>query len=439
VQARFIVLSSAQSWLLGLSVYAALSMACAPARHEGESPTASTSSAAAERSLSVTFTDISVGHGPRSGNEPSTVIDEVNGALLVVADDRSNGAKPGLFRCRLDGTDCSYADVSAGEGSRSGASPVALLDSKNDKLLVVTTNHARDGKPGLFRCERDGSGCSYHDISAGQGHGSGLSPSAVIDATNGKLLVVTTNAENGKRLALFRCDLDGNGCTYSDIAAGQGVDSGWTPSAVIDETNGKLVVAARDAGQTTVGDGTLTIKDTPALVVCALDGADCVYRDISARQGLGCGIAPSAVIDVKRRKLLVATQNQDVNLPGDRFGILGLFRCDLDGTGCIFVDGSAGQGVLSAEFPSAVIDRERDELVVATWDVQDAHFPVHFGDPALYRCPLDGTGCTFARLTSSGPREFGYSPDLALGANGQLLLVAHTGDERLGLLSIDRD
>src|SRR5688572_23485036 len=45
----------------------------------------------------------------------------------------------------------------------------------------------------------------------------------------------------------------------------------------------------------------------------------------------------------------------------------GLFRCDLDGTACAYVDITAGQGANSALNPSAVIDAvNRRLLVVAT-------------------------------------------------------------------------
>ena len=102
------------------------------------------------------------------------------------------------------------------------------------KLLVVTTNNANGGKPALFRCNLDGTGCVYTDLSAGQGAGSGFFPSAGIDTAGGKLLVVTTNNANGGKPALFRCNLDGTGCVYTDLSAGQDAGSGFFPSAVMD-------------------------------------------------------------------------------------------------------------------------------------------------------------------------------------------------------------
>ena len=101
--------------------------------------------------------------------------------------------RPALFRCNLDGTGCTYTDISAGQGPDTGFAPSIVIDEANAKLLVVTENRASSSRPALFRCNLDGTGCSYADISAGQGTGSGLSPSAVIDKSTGDLLVVATS------------------------------------------------------------------------------------------------------------------------------------------------------------------------------------------------------------------------------------------------------
>lgn len=80
----------------------------------------------------------------------------------------------------------------------------------------------------------------------------------------------------------------------------------------------------------------------------------------------------------------------------------------------------------------------RGDLVVATWDVEHASFPTHFGDPALYRCHLDGTSCTYEDLSPSVPRVFGYDPALRFDpTTGRLLIVATAADEHLGLIAVD--
>ncbi|HEY3237484.1 MAG TPA: hypothetical protein VGJ84_22385, partial [Polyangiaceae bacterium] len=127
----------------------------------------------------------------------------------------------------------SYTDIAAGQGTGSGYFPSAVIDSTNTKLLVITRNDANSNKPALFRCNLDGTGCAYTDISAGQGSISGYGPSAVIDMINAKLLVVIYNGANSGKPALYRCNLDGTGCMFTDISTGQGPGSGACPSAVI--------------------------------------------------------------------------------------------------------------------------------------------------------------------------------------------------------------
>jgi hypothetical protein len=247
-----------------------------------------------------THTDISAGQGAGSGWDPSAVIDSVNNKLLVVTRNKvAFSARPSLFRCALDGTGCTHTDISAGQGANSGWDPSAVIDSVNNKLLVVTLNNANSNKPSLFRCALDGTGCTHTDISAGQGAGSGLGPSAVIDSVNSKLLVVTRNNANSGKPSLFRCALDGTGCTHTDISAGQGTYSGSWPSAVIDSVNSKLLVVTLNGAN----------SSKPSLFRCALDGTGCRHTDISADQGAGSGWDPSAVIDSVNNKLLVVTQN----------------------------------------------------------------------------------------------------------------------------------
>jgi hypothetical protein len=178
-----------------------------------------------------------------SGSLPSAVIDAANGKLLVVTVNGANSNKPSLFRCNLDGTSCSYTDLSAGQPPNSAVALSAVIDAPNGKLLVATEDVANGGKPSLFRCGIDGTSCSHADLAAGQAVNSGTAPSAVIDAANGKLYVATQNDANSGKPSVFRCNFDGTNCSHTDLSAGLGGGSGKHPSARIDAANGKLLVA----------------------------------------------------------------------------------------------------------------------------------------------------------------------------------------------------
>jgi hypothetical protein len=303
---------------------------------------------------SCAYTDISAGQGPGSGYDPVALIDLPSRKLLVVTAGGNHDVSS-LFRCNLDGTSCTYTDISVGQGPNSGRSPSALIDGVNRKLLVVTANSVN--APALFRCNLDGTACTHTDISAGQGPRSGYEPSASIDRVSGKLLVVTGKATSAATFdtkpALFRCNLDGTSCAYSDISAGQPGDSGQSPSVVIDTINSKLLVVTRN--------GSNSYK--PSLFRCNLDGTSCVHTDISAGAGNVSGTSPFAMLDAVSAKLLVVTEDEanpnGVNAPT-------LFRCNLDGTSCGFTDISAGQGLNSGVQPSAVFDRANGRLLVVT-------------------------------------------------------------------------
>jgi hypothetical protein len=344
------------------------------------------------------WTDISAGEGEGSGGFPSVAIDTVNGKLLAVtADDLLNGASA-LFRCNLDGTGCAFLDISAALGSnRSGGTGRALIDGANSKLLDVMGDN-------MLRCNLDGTGCAYVDLSAGHAMPTVGTPAALIDDANGKLLSVL-QSESGARPVLFRCSLDGMGCAFSEVSPGGIIGQ---PSAVIDTLNSKLLIVAVDAS-----------SSTPVLFRCNLDGTGCAGIDISVGQGFESGSSPQALIDTVNGKLLVVAENES------RGGILGLFRCNLDGTGCAYVDISAGQGTLSGEEPSAVIDTASGKLLVAA-----DYYGTGAATLALYSCNLDGSACTY-RDISAGRRGCGVSPSAALDAgHRRLLVVTHDFSNR---------
>ncbi|MCW7468195.1 chitobiase/beta-hexosaminidase C-terminal domain-containing protein [Leptospira kanakyensis] len=250
---------------------------------------------------SCVHTDISSGQGGDAADvSASAVIDHFNGKLLVVAPNGANDRKLSLYRCNLDGTSCTHTDLTSGLGNLYGVIPSAVIDQVNRKILVVMIS-GDQARPSLIRCNLDGTTCTHTDISAGQGNQVGFYPVAVIDQFNGKLLVVTQNVANNHKPSLFRCNLDGNSCTHTDISAGQGAETGSHPSVVIDEVNRKLLVVA------TYGSNDIKI----GLFRCNLDGTSIVYRDISAGQGVNSGFLPFVAIDYINGKMLVATQNYE--------------------------------------------------------------------------------------------------------------------------------
>lgn len=352
--------------------------------------------------------DISAGRPPACGAHPSAAIDRANGKLLVVTEDIGFGfqetSRPTLFRCNLDGTACTHTDISAGQAQGCGIDPALLVDAVNSKLLLISRSFESSFRSSLIRCNLDGTSCTHADISAGEGVSSGYSPSPVIDSANGKLLVVTMNTQ--QKPSLFRCNLDGTSCVHSDISAGQGSGSGLQPSAVIDTVNGKLLAVTNNVDK----------SNRASLFRCDLDGTSCTHTDISAGEPGNSGNEPSAVIDAVNGKLLVVTANTASS------GKPSLFRCNLDGTSCAHTDISAGQGASSGDYPSAVVDAVNGKLLVVTQNGGNSF------KPSLFRCNLDGTSCTHTDVSAGQGPQCGQNPFAMIdSANGKLLVVADDG------------
>jgi hypothetical protein len=243
------------------------------------------------------FVDLAAGHPTLNANSHSAIVDVMNGKLLVVVTDGGNGNRPALLRCSLDGTGCTVVDISAGAPANSGYRPSLAIDSANAKLLVATMNGANGNRPSVFRCNLDGSGATHVDVSSNEGANSGLAPNVIV--ANGKLLVATTNSARGGRAGLFRCNADATGCAYVDIGAGSPENAGLDVSAVMDTSRGSLLVASQNQ--------LCSASCTPALVRCNADGSSCAYLDMSAGHPNKSALYPHAVLDEGGQRLLVVT------------------------------------------------------------------------------------------------------------------------------------
>lgn len=467
--------------------------------------------------------DVSAGQGANCAITLRPLVDVVNAKLLIVVWNNAFSNRPGLFRCELDGTACAYVDISAGQAALSGVEPAAVIDYVNSKLLVVTNNQAVSANPFLFRCNLDGTACTATDLAAVTGQLScGWRAQVAIDSINMKLTVLTQHYGNAYRPALFRCNLDGTACTYSDVSLGQVLGPGdfphmllglssdptalfyvmtmteeetfilgrcqtWSgtgctlervvlvdgpsgiagerPSIAFDPTTGlvglavanyltkQLVVFVCQANALTLcisvdvpptvavpnsgRDARVLIDATASkLLVVARDpanllsllrcdlstGTSCVSVVISAGQASGCAMTPSAVIDVANAKLLVVTENAALgNIPS-------LFRCNLDGSACVHVDISAGQASNCAKTPSAVVDAANAKLVVVTRN-EAVYVTSTYGflvTASMFRCDLDGSGCVHVDISAGQPSDFLANPAAAIDATNAKLLVVMT-------------
>ena len=356
----------------------------------------------------VVYRDVSNGQGTGCGTTPSVAIDTINSKILIATKNNDQFEKPWLFICNPDGSDCTDHDVSSGQGSDSGNDPSAAIDTANSKVIIATRNDAQDSKLWLFICNLDGSGCANHDASGGQGPNSGITPSLAIDTINAKVLIATRNVGNDNKPWLYICNLDGSSCSDHDVSAGQGSRSGNDPSLAIDTANSKVLIATRNDRE-------------PWLFICNLDGSGCTNHDISAGQVGNSGLTPSLAIDTVNSKALVATRH------GPQGSRPWLFICNLDGSGCSAHNASATQGENSGHNPSLAIDTANAKAVIATRNNGQGF------KPWLFVCNLDGTGCT--DLDASGGQVYTLSatPSLLVSPPLAFLATPVTSNNALGL------
>ncbi|XDD46188.1 chitobiase/beta-hexosaminidase C-terminal domain-containing protein [Leptospira sp. WS39.C2] len=357
----------------------------------------------------------SAGSGSISGAIPSANLDFINNKLLVVTVNDANNGKPSLFRCDLDGANCTHSDLSAGQGTNSGRNPNAKIDFKNQKLLVVARNGANENKPSLYRCDFNGSNCTHTDISAGQGANSAgdssshkYGPKLVIDDLNQKILVVTINDANSGKLSLFRCDLDGSNCTHTDISTGQGANSAFYPSFKLDTKNQKLLVVTHN-------------NTKLSLFRCNLDGTNCTHTDISV--GQISLLFPSLNIDTVRQKIVVAVHNGTIGGGTNGGGKTGIVQCDLNGANCSYIDVSHNFAIFpSHRYMSSSLDLINQKILIVYQDHNIRH------KPRLTRCDFDGSNCTHTDISVGQGDYSGTFPETLINAaNGKLFVVAQNG------------
>ncbi|TGM04603.1 chitobiase/beta-hexosaminidase C-terminal domain-containing protein [Leptospira jelokensis] len=290
-----------------------------------------------------TFSDISAGHGDNHGYEPKPIIDFINQKLLVVTYSLINYV-PNLFRCDLDGTNCTHKVVNQNLApGTAGNNPTITIDYINQKILFISTNHYNQSKLSLIRCNLDTTNCAYHDISAMQGSNTGFMPSVTFDLINLKLLIATNNGANSNKPSLFRCELDGTACVHKDISSGQGSNSGRYPQIFIDYEGEKLLVITQT--------GMIT-----RLFLCNLEGSTCEVKDISANNTGGGGPIQNVTLDRTNRKILLVIVNPSDNYPR-------LIRCNMDGTNCDSKNISSG--VKSGLFASQVLNAMTGKIYVS--------------------------------------------------------------------------
>lgn len=307
---------------------------------------------------------LSVNHG----FSPSARVDTTSAKLLIATGNRgfSGPWAVSLFRCGLDMNACSHFDLSA-LASRVGNGdfyPHLLLNDKAGEVFVSSRTSGLS-QVSLYRCNLDVSSCVHFNVSElatpviGENKASSHGMSAAIAPVVERLYVaaVTEVLPSDYQVTLYSCTLDMSGCSHHNV---QG-SAAYSPSAVVDESNGYVLVA---------GDGTAANSGL-SLFRCTLDVSSCVYFQIgnlfSPSYGTTSAREPYAVVVPMVQRLFVFTRNQ----PG--LHTLSLFTCTLGEIDSCdhynlssLASATQGSGSSTASDPSAAVSAASGKVVVGT-------------------------------------------------------------------------
>jgi hypothetical protein len=208
------------------------------------------------------------------------------------------------------------------------------------------------------------------DISGGGAFRGGVS--LLVDAANGKLLVLTTATANSHG-TLLRCNLDATGCTTTDLGF-VGV-----PMGAIDAAHAKLDVFFMDPS-------TAAFAATP-FAICNIDGTGCVAAAVDLGALAPGAVLSTPVVDAASARVEIAFDAQD-NSNLDHLLVL---RAALDGSTSASVDvsGPLAANTMLFDAASLAIDTTNGKLLAQASVINGP------SDTArLFWCALDGTGCT---------------------------------------------
>lgn len=207
-------------------------------------------------------------------------IDPVGQRLYVAHTHTLGASKLGLVVCKLDGTSCVFKDVGAQTSAANftGNNPTVMIDQANQRVVVVT-NDSTKYLCHLWRCDLNGDNCTRNDAHAAQGDGSCDFPRSAFDVSTGHVLTVTRNTIDpaNKQASLFRCDAKTASCTHANVSAGEQKATAFEASVLVVPETGSLFFVTAPEGSTF----------NSRLYRCKVDGTECSKHDLSTAGGYG--------------------------------------------------------------------------------------------------------------------------------------------------------
>ena len=288
----------------------------------------------------------------------SLAIDTTNNSVLAIW--------PGVFglamaRCNLDLSGCHDLDISTGKPRNAATYPSVVIDRVDGKILVTASDYTNGERPDLFYCDLaigvdggdavradGGAACSFVDISAGAPPNTGAVVSnPVLEAVAGKLVVATDDGAHADTTSVFRCNLDGTSCTYTNIDGDAGTDINEFPSLIYDPSDDSVFVTSYD-----------NMAGNARLVHCNATFTTCSPINVAGAvdSSFASSALPTSALDDSNDKIFTIMTNGAQGLS--------VVRCNRDGSACSAYDMGAGQAARSGLNPAVAADPSSSLFVV---------------------------------------------------------------------------
>jgi hypothetical protein len=305
--------------------------------------------------------------------------------------------------CEVDGSACVVSQVAQDElRIDSAESTDAVIDEAAGRIITLSIDPSRVYRPSLFVCDLLGQNCEHREPAAGDPGAFTDHPQIVLSKGTGPLLLSVRNVATGNA-RLFVCARDGRNCVYQDLTTGIG-DTVRSTFLAIDEGNQKVLVVS------------LT-SDTAYLTRCNIDGNACSHTLLGTGDfDSGFGAPPPIVrVLAASQRLLVASNN-------------GLLLCSmLDKPSCTF---RPIPGTPNGQANVVDVDEASGSVLMLRGRFNDA--------PMLDECPLSDAPCLSRRLLGAPVDGSSQWSAARLDSARQALYFTDVDDRNLRLTRCNR-
>ena len=250
-----------------------------------------------------------------------------------------------LYRCNLDGSNCSKITNVTGYVNTKGGAFGSKVISNSNYLFYTSLDDNESSRMGIYRCKLDGSNCNKIASAYGYVNAVGGSYGPMLHVNDQYLYygsatpsgIVTSNAIN-----IYRCNSDGSNCSKIISANGyeNAVGGSFGPDIVTNSNYMYYTSVNGTSGQATI-------------YRCGLDGSNCskIASDYGYINAVGGSYGP--MLHVNDQYLYYGTTSLSGIATSSSFD---LYRCNTDGSNCSkFASAGGYEDIVGGAFGPTII------------------------------------------------------------------------------------